>query len=262
MRQYIPIWFQAIKGVSAVESGLMNLALILATAVTSILAGVGITHIGYYNPFMIASTLLMAVGSGLLTTWNPDIPTRVWIGCQVLYGVGSGQSMQTPLVVVQTVLPMEEIPLGTALVMFLQTFGGAIFISVAQNIFTNELRAGLARDLPNINATVIVDGGATSIRQPGVLPPDALGPILQVYSQSLTNSWYVAVGLACASIAGSALVQWKTVKQAESPAVTVENGSKDERDATEDGMEMEFHRDLSTNGSKRTDIFSRRSDAI
>ncbi|KAK6223141.1 major facilitator superfamily transporter [Colletotrichum tabaci] len=188
MRQYIPIWFQAIKGVSAVESGLMNLALILATAVASILAGIGITQIGYYNPFMIASTLLMAVGSGLLTTWNPDIPTRVWIGYQVLYGLGSGQSMQTPLVVVQTVLPMEEIPLGTALVMFLQTFGGAIFISVAQNIFTNELRAGIARDLPNINATAIVDGGATSIRQPGVLPPDALGPMLQVYSKSLTNS--------------------------------------------------------------------------
>ncbi|OBR02691.1 Major facilitator superfamily transporter [Colletotrichum higginsianum IMI 349063] len=262
MRQYIPIWFQAIKGVSAVESGLMNLALILATAVASILAGVGITQIGYYNPFMIASTLLMAVGSGLLTTWNPDIPTRVWIGYQVLYGLGSGQSMQTPLVVVQTVLPMEEIPLGTALVMFLQTFGGAIFISVAQNIFTNELRAGLARDLPNINATAIVDGGATSIRQPGVLPTDALGPMLQVYSKSLTKSWYVAVGLACASIAGSALVQWKTVKQAGSPAVIVENGNKDERDATDDAMEMEFHQDLSKNSPKRTDIFNQRSDAI
>ncbi|KAK1977919.1 major facilitator superfamily transporter [Colletotrichum cereale] len=163
MRQYIPIWFQAVKGVSAVQSGIMNLALILATALASIFAGIGTTQIGYYNPFMIASTIFMAVGSGLLTTWKPDIPPGAWIGYQVLYGLGSGLCMQTPLVVVQTVLPAEEIPLGTALVMFLQTLGGAIFISVAQNIFTNELRAGLARDLPNINATAIIDGGIEGV---------------------------------------------------------------------------------------------------
>ncbi|KAL2875456.1 hypothetical protein SGCOL_009368 [Colletotrichum sp. CLE4] len=188
LRQYIPIWFQAIKGVSAVDSGLMNLALILSTALASIVSGVGITQIGYYNPFMIASTLFMSVGSGLLTSWKADVPTRDWIGYQILYGLGSGQSMQTPLMVVQTVLPMEEIPLGTALVMFLQTFGGAIFISVAQNVFTNELRAGLTNELPNINATAIVDGGANSIRQPGVLPPNTLDSVIRIYSKSLTNS--------------------------------------------------------------------------
>ncbi|KAF9873135.1 hypothetical protein CkaCkLH20_09298 [Colletotrichum karsti] len=182
LRQYIPIWFQAVKGVSAVDSGLMNLALILATALASILSGVGITKIGYYNPFMIAATLFMSVGAGLLTTWKPDVPSKAWIGYQVLYGMGSGQSMQTPLMVVQTVLPMAEIPLGTALVMFLQTFGGAIFISVAQNVFTNELRAGLASELPNINATAIVDGGANSIRMPGVIPPESLDAVLRLYT--------------------------------------------------------------------------------
>ncbi|KAK2037356.1 major facilitator superfamily transporter, partial [Colletotrichum somersetense] len=160
MRQYIPIWFQAIQGVSAVKSGLMNLALILATALSSILGGIGTTQIGYYNPFMIASTVLMAVGSGLLTMWKPGIPGGVWIGFQILYGLGSGLDMQIPLIVVQTVLPTEDIPLGTALVMFMQSFGGAIFISVAQNIFTNELRTGLARELPNINAIAIIHGGA------------------------------------------------------------------------------------------------------
>lgn len=253
LRQYIPIWFQAVKGVSAVNSGLMNLALILATALASILSGVGITKLGYYNPFMIAATLFMSVGAGLLTTWKPDVPSRAWIGYQVLYGLGSGQSMQTPLMVVQTVLPMAEIPLGTALVMFLQTFGGAIFISVAQNVFTNELRAGLARDLPNINATAIVDGGANSIRMPGVLPPDALGPVLEIYSKSLTNSWYVALALACASIVGSALVQWKSVKNAAPPATGEEGASG--------GVEMK-QQEPSPRTSNTRDVFNERNDSI
>jgi len=50
---YIPIWFQAIKGVSAVESGIRNLPMILGLVIISIGSGIGITLIGYYTPFMI-----------------------------------------------------------------------------------------------------------------------------------------------------------------------------------------------------------------
>ncbi|KZL77667.1 major facilitator superfamily transporter [Colletotrichum tofieldiae] len=238
IRQYIPIWFQAIKGVSAVDSGLMNLALILTTALGSILCGVCITQIGYYHPFMLASTLFMSVGSGLLTTWEPNVPIQNWIGFQIVYGLGSSQSLQTPLLAVQTVLPIEEVPLGTALIMFLQTLGGAIFISVAQNIFSNEFRARLRKDLPNINATSIVNGGANSIRQPGVIPPGTLDPVLRIYSKSLTTSWYVPVGLTCASIIGSALVQWKSVKHIIPPATGVEGGDTDQNYKADNGMEV------------------------
>ncbi|KAL0933409.1 major facilitator superfamily transporter [Colletotrichum truncatum] len=261
LRQYIPIWFQAIKGVSAVDSGLMNLALILATALMSIFSGIGITKLGYYNPFMIAATLFMSIGAGFLTTWRPDTPAGGWIGYQVLYGIGSGQSMQTPLMVVQTVLPMSEIPLGTALVMFLQTFGGAIFISVAQNVFTNELRASLARELPNINATAIVDGGANTIRLPGVIPSDALDSVIRIYSKSLTNSWYVAVGLACASIAGSAMVQWKTVKQETTPAADETPESESNMRGGGGMVEMK-EQDPSFTNSGRSNIFNKHDDTL
>lgn len=67
---YIPIWFQAIKGVSAVESGIRNLPLILGLVMVSIIAGVAITLLGYYTPFMILSSLLMATGAGLLSTFT------------------------------------------------------------------------------------------------------------------------------------------------------------------------------------------------
>ncbi|KZL81451.1 major facilitator superfamily transporter [Colletotrichum incanum] len=254
LRQYIPIWFQAIKGVSAVDSGLMNLALILTTALGSVLCGVAITQIGYYNPSMLASTLFMSVGSGLLTTWEPNVPVRNWIGFQILYGLGSCQSLQTPLLAVQSVLPMEEVPLGTALIMFLQTFGGAIFISVAQNVFSNEFRARLTKDLPNVNATAIVNGGANSIRQPGVLPPGTLDPVLRIYSTSLTTSWYLPVGLTCASIIGSALVQWKSVKQTAPLTTRVEGGGKYQEYKADNGMEMKCHQD-SPFESGRDDVF-------
>ena len=64
---YIPIWFQAIKGVSAVESGIRNLPMILGLVIISILTGIGTTLLGYYTPFMIickcsVAPLLFSVG--------------------------------------------------------------------------------------------------------------------------------------------------------------------------------------------------------
>lgn len=44
---YLPIWFQAVKSVSAVESGIRNLPLILGLVIVSIISGIGVTVLGY-----------------------------------------------------------------------------------------------------------------------------------------------------------------------------------------------------------------------
>lgn len=44
---YLPIWFQAVKGTSAVGSGIRNLPLILGLGIVSIISGVGVTLTGY-----------------------------------------------------------------------------------------------------------------------------------------------------------------------------------------------------------------------
>lgn len=44
---YIPIWFQAVKGTSAVGSGIRNIPFILGLVLVSIISGVGVSVIGY-----------------------------------------------------------------------------------------------------------------------------------------------------------------------------------------------------------------------
>ena len=44
---FLPIWFQAVKGASAVKSGIMNLPMVLTLVLVSIISGVGVTVIGY-----------------------------------------------------------------------------------------------------------------------------------------------------------------------------------------------------------------------
>lgn len=58
---YIPIWFQAIKGTTAIQSGINNLPSILAAVVFSIVSGGLVTVLGYYTWACILSAILTTV---------------------------------------------------------------------------------------------------------------------------------------------------------------------------------------------------------
>lgn len=188
----------------------MCLPLVLALVVMSIVGGAGVTAIGYYTPFFIASTILQAVGAGLLTTFTVDTPSSKWIGYQIIYGFGVGLAMQQPLIAVQTVLPIADIPVGTALIMFTQTFGGALFVSVAQNVFTNRLISGLMQEAEGFDASMILKLGATTLKT--AVPPQFLPGVLVAYNRALAQTWYVSVAMACLTVFGTAALEWKSVK--------------------------------------------------
>ncbi|MCJ1281990.1 hypothetical protein MMC26_001313 [Xylographa opegraphella] len=207
---YIPIWFQAIQGVSAVESGIRNLPMVLGVVVMSIASGVGITVLGYFTPFIILSSVLMAIGAGLLSTFRVGTGSAEWIGYQVIAGFGVGLGIQTPVIAIQTVLRLEDVPVGTSLILFAQTMGGAVFVSVAQNIFTNKLLSGIIAAVPSIDPALVLATGATSLRT-AVSSKDLPG-VLVAYNAALDQVFYISVAMASLSIVGAFGIEWKSVK--------------------------------------------------
>src|ERR1700760_2172781 len=99
---YIPLWFQAIKGVTPVKSGIDTIPLVGGVVVGSIMSGAIVGRIGYYLPFMYLGSTLMAIGSGLLTTLKVSSPSSHWISYQVITGLGVGFGMQQSNLAVQT----------------------------------------------------------------------------------------------------------------------------------------------------------------
>ncbi|KAJ5456026.1 Efflux pump roqT [Penicillium daleae] len=217
---YVPIYFQSVRGSTAMTAGLQILPFMLATVVSSIIVGALVTAAGYYTPFLIGSTAIAAIGSGLITLYDVDISTAKWIGYQIVVGAGIGAGLQIPMTAVQTVLKPEDIPVGTAAVMFLQTLGGAIFIAVGQSVFQNGLQAGIYVYAPEVDPSVILNAGATEMRH--VLASlgqlDQLDGVIKAYMSGLRDTYRVSLALMLAAFVTTLFVEWKSVKKSDGPS--------------------------------------------
>ncbi|KAH8695149.1 putative efflux pump antibiotic resistance protein [Talaromyces proteolyticus] len=207
---YIPIWFQAVKDASSVKSGIMTLPMVIGLVVGSIVAGAGVTNSGYYTPFMIVGSILLSIGSGLMTTFTTSTGHPQWIGFQACFGLGIGFGMQQPGAAAQTVLAPQDVSTGVSLIFFAQYFGGALWISVANNVFSNRLTESISSTVHGIDAGRIVNVGATALRS--VVSPDQLPAVLKAYNGAIIDAFYVAVACACATALGSLAMEWKSMK--------------------------------------------------
>ncbi|KYK54409.1 major facilitator superfamily transporter [Drechmeria coniospora] len=197
---YIPLWFQAIQGVTAEQSGIRYLPLCLAFILAIFSSGWLVTKLGYFQPFMLAGTVLVSLGSGLLSTLRVSSGSNLWIPFQIIAGLGIGASTEQPSVATQSLLAEADAPIGVAVVLFCQNLGPATFISVANTIFARTLSTEIERRLPGLDPAIIRDSGATALHSK--VAPDEVGVLLELYNEALTRTFLVAAVLAAASIVG------------------------------------------------------------
>jgi MFS family permease len=206
---YLPIWFQAVKGVSAVKSGIMLLPLIISATITTLASGFFISKIGYYNPLLILSTIVTSIGAGLFTTFTPATSHAKWIGCQVLFGAGLGFGAQGPMNIAQTVLDRSDVATGMAAVMFFRFLGSAICLPIAQNVFLGQLVSRM-KNLPGISPNDVINGGATDIRL--LATGDELDVLLGDYNAAIVCVFYMVTAACCLTVVGSLAAEWRSLK--------------------------------------------------
>ncbi|KAH0543535.1 hypothetical protein GP486_008571, partial [Trichoglossum hirsutum] len=225
---YLPLYFQSVKGSSATKSGIQVLPLFLSTVLSSIASGVLITLVGYYTPFVISGTALFCIGTGLISTYSTHTSFGRWFGYQILTGAGVGVGFQAPMLAVQTVLPLDDVPIGTACVMFFQTLGGALFISIGQTVFQNGLVRGTHKFVPNMDPKLLLNAGATQIRNvlQRVGLTDKLMGAIEAYMVGLVDAYRVTVACTAVAFVAACLFEWKSVKDGE--AKRLGNGHKEE----------------------------------
>jgi MFS family permease len=111
---YLPIYFQSVKGASAIQSGIDNLPIVAAVALFCVLGGIFVSKTGLPTPAMFVGALFGTVGCGLLYTLEVDTPAPKWIGYQILVGSAIAFSVQNGLNIAQGSVDPEDLPAVTA----------------------------------------------------------------------------------------------------------------------------------------------------
>ena len=221
---YLPFYFQAVRSTTAEESGVRTIPYLLSNTLFSLIAGAVITAQGLFAPWVWFGAALLTIGSGLIHTLDRFSGPNLWIGYQVLAGIGMGMSIQVPFTAVQVVLSEKDAPSGISLVIFAQQLGGALAVSIAQNIFQNKLVQSIRDLVPGLNPWKLLNAGASHIKEN--IPNSYIDPALYAYQMALARTFIlpiVAGGLAflCSLALGLRSVeQPKAAKDSEEPLQT------------------------------------------
>ena len=192
---YLPYYFQSTKGVSASKSGIDNLPLVLGASIFTVVSGGLLTVWGHYVPIMAVGSVLASIGCGLIYTLDINSPSSKWIGYQSLMGIGVGLIFQIPVIVAQANVKPSDLSSASAMILFFQTIGGAIWISAAQAGFANKLLKRVPITAPGVNPGLVLSTGASELRK--VFDAAQIGGILEAYMDGLKVTFAISIACAC-----------------------------------------------------------------
>ncbi|KAK2773226.1 hypothetical protein FQN53_004203 [Emmonsiellopsis sp. PD_33] len=194
---YMSIYFQGVRGFSATKYRAMGLPLFAGMTMTVLTAGAGTTWMGYYYPFMLISSVLTPIASGLLTTIQYNDALVKTILLLTFLGAGVGLGLQAPVFAVQTVLPDKDIATGVAITAFT---GSRLGIKVEQH-------------LPGTDWSILDHGGLVDVRWQ--IGSARLGAVLSGYDEAVVQTLYIPVALAVLSVLASVAMERRRVRKAQ-----------------------------------------------
>lgn len=144
---FLPLYFQAVMGMSPTRSGLAMLPIILGLLATSMGSGQLITKTGKYKIFPIIGAVILI--PALLLLGRVGVATPYW---QVaidafLFGAGLGFTMQTITTAVQNAVAYRDIGTATSSTTFFRQIGSSIGAAVFGAVFSSRLAQHIAAQL-------------------------------------------------------------------------------------------------------------------
>ncbi|KAJ5626255.1 hypothetical protein N7510_002564 [Penicillium lagena] len=210
---YLPIYYQAIRDVSTVQSGVRDLSRILGLVIAIIVAGAMTTITGYYMPPMLCGGILMTIGAGLTTTFNETTSLAHIVGYQALFGLGCGLAFQQPYAAVQATTSAADTNAAIVVLPFAQFLGSVVVLAICQNVFSIEIVDGLAAKIPGLDPGIVLDSGALNLKK--AIPTEYLAQALEAYNAALVHVFYIGMAVACATTVGALGSGWRSVKHAD-----------------------------------------------
>ncbi|KAI8931175.1 hypothetical protein NX059_011527 [Plenodomus lindquistii] len=161
-----------------------------------------------------------------------QLNTAKYVCYQLIAGIGAGLCLQVPVIVAQATTCPEDIAMRTAILLFFQTLGGTIFISVAQNIFANRLVGYITHSDVRFDSQLVLSIGADDLRDH--FSNQDLVEVLNAYLVGLRATWILGISCAGAAFIVSFGSQYRNILAANTAPSETERSSQSKANVGKD----------------------------
>ena len=190
---FLPTFMQFVDGVSATESGLRTLPMVVGLLITSMGSGVLVGRTGRYKIFPVVGTAVMAVAFVLLSQMGVHTPIWRQSMCLFILGIGIGLCMQVLILTVQNTVNFEDLGVATSGVTFFRTIGSSFGAAIFGSLFANFLDDRIGPALAASGAPAIAAQSPQALHK---LPAEMVAPIINAYADSLGKVFLCAAPVA------------------------------------------------------------------
>ncbi|KAJ4286035.1 hypothetical protein N0V90_013382 [Kalmusia sp. IMI 367209] len=209
---YLPIYFQSIQGVSATQSGVRFIALVVPQIVLLVVTGAVVSKVGFYVPFILLGIMIDCIGAGLITTIKVGTPTIQWAVFLVINGIGIGMAQQLPYTALQAVLDPLDVATGNAIAVFSFQLGGALGIAIAQNLFLNKLSRAIPNYTTDVSPQMVINAGAMGLPLLAK-SPDILLALRRAYADAIRYTLILSLVAACVAFPWALGMEWLNIRK-------------------------------------------------
>jgi EmrB/QacA subfamily drug resistance transporter len=193
---FIPLFFQDVRGISAIQSGVRLFPLMGGLLVGSIGSGQLVSRTGRYKVFPVVGTALMTIGLYLMSLIGVSTGSWTMAAYMIVFGLGLGLILQVLTVAVQNAVPYEELGTATSGVTFFRSIGNSFGTAVFGAIFSNLL---LGNVLKALHLTSAPAGFSLSSDNPGAihkLPAEVQAGVIQGIAHTIQTMFLIGVPIA------------------------------------------------------------------
>ncbi len=215
---YLPLFLQAVVGMSASNSGELIIPMMLGAMATSIGSGILLKRTGY-KIWLVIGPPISALGMYLLSTLDSGSSAVEAIIYLIITGIGLGALMSNYIVAAQNVMPKKDMGVATGSMSLFRSIGGTVGVAFMGGIvnsrmtrdlsgsFTPEQMVGLPAD-PNSLGQILLQANA------GV-PEFVLDVIRQALSDSITYAFFIGAFIVLSVVVVSLLIKSVPLKTSE-----------------------------------------------
>ncbi|KAI4859029.1 major facilitator superfamily MFS_1 [Hypoxylon rubiginosum] len=200
---FLPIYFQAVKNVSPLTSGIYFLPFTLALLPSGGIAAAILSKTGRYKPLHWAGFALMAIGIGLFSTLDEASSSGEWIGFQIIAAWGAGFIFTVSLPSTLAALPEKVVATATSTFAFVRAFGLVWGVTMSSIVFNGQVQQNLYTVEDTNLQQLLADGRAYTFASGSednpfsivTLPDKDRGQVVNVYKEALSVVWLVFVAI-------------------------------------------------------------------